>query len=242
VRGEEARVRISPVILICILAAVLLGLSLVPENPLYAMNWPLFSVLILCLGIITFFRRFEKRGTTSKEIAVIASLASLAAIVRVPFAVIMSLQPTTFVVMISGYVFGPQTGFMVGAVAALVSNFFLGQGPWTPWQMFCWGMCGVAAGCMSGREKGYNRLSFAAFAGICGYLFGWVMNIWHWVGFIYPLTLQTFLATYLASFPFDTVHALGNIAFALLFGPPFYHILLRYRKKMEVRHVQYQSG
>ena len=92
--------RFSPLLLIYIVAAVLLGLSLLPENPLYAMNWPLFSVLILGLGIITFFKRFESRRSTSKEIAIIASLASLAAIVRVPFAVIMSLQPTTFVVMI----------------------------------------------------------------------------------------------------------------------------------------------
>lgn len=224
--------RFSPLLLIYIVAAVLLGLSLLPENPLYAMNWPLFSVLILGLGIITFFKRFESRRSTSKEIAIIASLASLAAIVRVPFAVIMSLQPTTFVVMISGYVLGPQAGFMVGAVAALVSNFFLGQGPWTPWQMFSWGMCGLVAGYMPGREKGFNRLGFALFAGFFGYVFGWVMNIWHWVGFVYPLTWQTFLAVYIASFPLDTIHALGNIAFALVFGPSFYQILLRYRKKI----------
>lgn len=230
--------KFTPFSLAMILIAALLGLSLVPENPLYNVNWPLFSAVIICLVMVAIFWRFEKKGTTSKELAVIATLASLAAISRVPFAVIMSLQPTTFVVMIAGYVFGSQTGFMVGAVAALVSNFFLGQGPWTPWQMFCWGMCGVAAGCISGREKRYNRLSFAAFAGICGYLFGWVMNIWHWVGFVYPLNLQTFMATYIASFAFDTIHALGNIAFAMLFGPSFYLILLRYKKKLGVTYIK----
>lgn len=218
----------------------LLVLSLVPDNPLYGLNWPLLSVSILCLALLTFFWRFETTGVSSKQIALIATLATLAAIVRVPFAVIMSLQPTTFVVMISGYVFGSQTGFMVGAVAALVSNFFLGQGPWTPWQMFSWGFCGLLAGFIPSRHNRFPLLLFAVLSGFCGYLFGWIMNIWHWGGFVYPLNLQTFLATYMASLPFDTLHALGNIAFAVLFGPPFYHILLRYRKKLEVATIEEQ--
>lgn len=227
-----------PFAIIMILIAAVLGLSLVPENPLYNVNWPVFSAGIICLAIGAAFWRFEKKGITSKEIALIATLASLAAVSRVPFAVIMSLQPTTFVVMIAGYVFGSQTGFVIGAVAALVSNFFLGQGPWTPWQMFCWGMCGVIAGSIAGREEKFNRLTFAALAGLCGYLFGWVMNIWHWVGFVYPLNMETFAATYAASLPFDTIHAVGNVAFALLLGPAFYRILLRYKKKMRVTYME----
>ncbi len=223
--------------IIAIFLGVLLVLSLLPDNPLYSLNWPLLSVTILCLGLLTLFRRFEKKGISSKEIAVIATLATLAAIVRVPFAVIAGIQPATFVVIISGYVFGSQIGFMVGAVAALVSNFFLGQGPWTPWQMFSWGVCGLLAGLLPARPNQFPLLLFAALSGFCGYLFGWLMNIWHWVGFVYPLNLQTFLATYLASLAFDTLHALGNVAFAVLFGPSFYHILLRYRKKLEVTSV-----
>ena len=226
-------------IIVAVIMAVLLALSLVPDNPLYGINWPLLAVFILCLALIAFFGRFEKKTISSKEIALIATLATLAAIVRVPFAVIMSLQPTTFVVMISGYVFGSQTGFMVGAVAALVSNFFLGQGPWTPWQMFTWGMCGAAAGLIPERQNQFPLAAFTVLTGICGYLFGWVINIWHWVGFVYPLNLQTFLATYIASLPFDTLHALGNVIFALLFGSSFYHILLRYRKKLNVVYINH---
>lgn len=221
-------------IAIIILIAFLLAVSIIPENPLYNINWALFSVIIIGLALSVFFWRFEKKKISSKEVALTAMLASFAAISRVPFAVIMSLQPTTFIVMISGYVFGAQTGFMVGALAALVSNFFLGQGPWTPWQMFCWGMCGVAAALLGTKSKGYKPIAFTILGGMSGYIFGWIMNIWHWVGFVYPLTMKTFLATYAASFPFDTIHAVGNIMFSILFGKSFYHILMRFKKKVYV--------
>ncbi len=229
-----------------IVAAVglLLLFSLNADTPLYDTNWALLSVIILGLAIAAYFWRFERSRADSKEIALIATMATLAAVSRVPFAAIMSFQPTTFVVMISGYVFGPQTGFITGATAALVSNFFLGQGPWTPWQMFCWGMCGVAAGLLAGGGREFKALQFTILGGICGYLFGWVMNIWHWVGFIYPLTLKTFIATYIASFPFDTIHAGGNIMFAVLFGRPFYEVLVRFRKRITVvfRHDYESAG
>lgn len=234
------RSKIFPITILIIIG--MLVVSIIPENPLYDINWALFSAIIIGFALLAFFWRFEKKGTTPKEIVLIATMASLAAISRVPFAVIMSLQPTTFMVMITGYVFGAQTGFIVGAVAALVSNFFLGQGPWTPWQMFCWGMCGAAAGLLARREKEFSLAKFAVLGGICGYLFGWTMNIWHWVGFVYPLNMETFIATYIASVPFDTLHAVGNIAFAVFFGKSFYNILIRFRKKLSVKYSNELSG
>lgn len=207
--------------------------SIITESALYEINWAFFSVIILTLTMAAFFWSFEKKEPNSKEIALIATMAALAAVSRVPFAVIMGFQPTTFIVMITGYVFGPQSGFLVGAVAALVSNFFLGQGPWTPWQMLSWGLCGVLAGLLAGkRQEEFKLVGFTLLGGVCGFLFGWVMNIWHWVGFVYPLNLQTFIATYIASLPFDAMHAAGNIVFSILFGKSFYRVLLRFQDKM----------
>ncbi len=76
---------------------------------------------------------------------IISMLSAIGAIGRVPFAAIPSVQPTSFVIIMSGLSFGGNTGFMVGSTAALVSNMLLGQGPWTPWQMFAWGMMGFTA-------------------------------------------------------------------------------------------------
>ena len=72
-----------------------------------------------------------------------ATLAALAALGRIAFAPLPNVKPTTDIVLISGYALGGAPGFAVGAVAALASNFFFGQGPWTPWQMAAWGLIGV---------------------------------------------------------------------------------------------------
>ncbi|HEX3010903.1 MAG TPA: ECF transporter S component [Syntrophomonadaceae bacterium] len=215
---------------------LLLGMVLIPGNPLYGINWALISVVIIGLAMLAFFWQFERKKANAKEITLLATMASLAAIARIPFAAIMGLQPTTFIVMITGYVFGAQAGFMVGCIAALVSNFFLGQGPWTPWQMFSWGICGVIGGLIGHKGK-FHLIIFTIIAGLCGYLFGWIMNIWHWIAFVNPLNWTTFFAAYVMSFPSDTIHAAGNVAFSLLFGKSFYNILLRFRSKFQTTFI-----
>jgi len=182
--------------------------------------------------MVVVFVSFEKQGVTTKEISLIATMATLGAATRIPFAAIVSVQPTTFIVMITGYIFGSQVGFMVGALGALVSNIFLGQGPWTPWQMFAWGLVGFSTGLLGKNKKTFNYYSFLLLAFIWGYLFGWIMNFWHWLGFIYPLTWKTFVATYVLSFPFDTLHAIGNVVFTVIFGKTIFSILTRYKAKI----------
>jgi energy-coupling factor transport system substrate-specific component len=132
-----------------------------------------------------------------------------------------------------GWVFGPKAGFITGSLAALISNFFLGQGPWTPWQMLAWGLTGATSGLMGKIFASPDRYLLALFGALWGYLFGLIMNTWHWLTFIYPLTWKTFLATWAASFWFDTAHAAANVFLGLAFGPGILAILRRYREKME---------
>ncbi len=208
-----------------------------PGSPFVDVNWALLSIIMVSLAILIFFIRFEQKSINSKEVALIATMASIAGVSRIPFAMFVNVQPTTFIVMITGYVMGSQAGFIVGAVAALVSNFFLGQGPWTPWQMFSWGMCGVLGGLISKMSKSFNLPVFALLCGFGGYLFGWLMNVWHWMGFVYPLSLKTFLATYMASFPFDTIHMIGNVIISIAFGKSFYRILTRFKRRIDVKYL-----
>ena len=221
------------IVIFLITSLLLLGMVVIPDNPFYGINWALVSVIIIGLAILGFFWQFEKQEVNAKDITLLATMASLAAIARVPFTAIMGLQPTTFIVMITGYVFGVQAGFMVGCIAALVSNFFLGQGPWTPWQMFAWGICGIIGG-MIGRKGNFNLILFAIMAGVCGYLFGWIMNIWHWIAFINPLNWTTFFTTYVLSITSDTIHAVANVAFSIMFGKSFYNILLHFKKRSQI--------
>jgi len=203
------------------------------------MIWAIIAIVMTVICIFLFFWRFEKAEISAKEIALIATMTTLAGIARVPFAAFPSVQPTTFLVMITGYVFGGQTGFVVGVLTAVVSNFFLGHGPWTLWQMLGWGVCGILAALLarSSSAKVFSVKKFAVLSAFCGYLFGWIQNSWHWLGFVYPLNLNTFLATCLASFPFDTLHVLSNIAFSLIFGEIFYDVLKRFQRKFRVEYV-----
>ena len=132
----------------------------------------LSSLFILAVIMLPFYIRFERKAFVSREIVLVAVLAAIAAVSRVPFSILPSVQPTSFVIIVSAIVFGSETGFMIGATAAIVSNIFLGQGPWTPWQMFSWGMIGFIAGLLRNTffmKKLWGRLLYGV---IVGFLFG----------------------------------------------------------------------
>ena len=90
---------------------------------------------VLGAVLVVGFAWYERTHPTTRVIALVATLAAMAALGRVAFAALPNVKPTTDIVLIAGYALGGAPGFMVGAVAALASNLFFGQGPWTPWQM-----------------------------------------------------------------------------------------------------------
>jgi energy-coupling factor transport system substrate-specific component len=193
------------------------------------LNWGLAVTLIVILAILAFFFEFESAAISSKEIALIAMLGTISAVARLPFAAIPSVQPCTFFIICSGYVFGPLAGFMVGAVTTLVSNFFLGQGPWTPYQMLAWGLVGISAAYF--RKFKLGRIALLICGVIWGYLYGWIMNTWFWVSMAYPLTFKTFFVYQFSSIWFDTLHAISNAVFLVLFGVKTIGILERFRNR-----------
>ena len=206
-----------------------------PQTPLGILaNWGLTATVIVALAVVAFFFEFEATAMSSKEVALIAMLGTISAVTRVPFAVIPNVQPCTYLIICSGYVFGPVVGFMVGAITALVSNLFLGQGPWTLYQMLAWGLAGVSAAYL--RRFGLGRISLIIFGAIWGYLYGWIMNTWYWASFIYPLTFRTFLTYQLTSVWFDTFHALGNVVFLGFFGMKTVAILERFKRRFSIEY------
>jgi energy-coupling factor transport system substrate-specific component len=190
-------------------------------------NWGVVVTVMVGLVILAFFFEFEAADTGSKEIALVAMLGTISAAARVPFVAIPGVQPSTFIIICSGYVFGAVAGFMVGAVTALVSNIFLGQGPWTPYQMLAWGLVGVSSALM--RNFRLSLIWLIPFGILWGYLYGWIMNTWFWVSFAYPLTFKTFLFYQSTSLWFDTFHAVGNALFLWVFGLKTIRILVRFK-------------
>lgn len=175
-------------------------------------------------------------GTTdsAKELTVVATIAAAAAAGRVLFAAVPDVQPVTVVVTASGAALGARAGVAVGATTALVSNFFLGQGPWTPWQMLAWGGCGAVGGLAAPLLR--RRLPFALVALVLGYAYGFVLDFWNWYAF-YPHTWASFAVRQAAGFPFNTAHAAGNVLLALAAGPELRRLLARYAQRLRTEVV-----
>ncbi|MEG6521819.1 ECF transporter S component [Desulfotomaculum sp. 1211_IL3151] len=224
-----------PIFLVIVLGLLLVSIN--NNNLVAKQGWGMLSFEILMIALIFLYWGFEQREDTAREIAFITVMVAIAAVGRIPFAALPGVTPTTFIVIISGFVLGPNAGFMIGSTAALVSNFFLGQGPWTPWQMFSWGLAGASAGLLKGVYPNIGIKGLAFFNFIWGYLFGCIMTLWSWAAFIQPLNWQSFVLTYAASFWFDTFHAVGNIVFCLLFGANFVKILKRFQRKLRVSSI-----
>ena len=200
------------------------------------MTWILASLLLLGAVLVTGIAWFERTHPSTRVIALVAALAALAALGRVAFAPLPNVKPTTDIVLIAGLVLGGAPGFMVGAVAALASNLFFGQGPWTPWQMAAWGAIGVAGALLAraarGREIGRGTLAIVC--GLAGLAFGAVMNLHMWILYSGDHSLAQLGAYFATSLPFDLAHAVGSVVFCLAFGPALVRALRRYRTRFEI--------
>jgi energy-coupling factor transport system substrate-specific component len=195
-------------------------------------------MLILGAALAAGFAWYERTHPTARVIALVATLAALAALGRIAFAALPNVKPTTDIVFISGYVLGGAPGFAVGSVAALASNVFFGQGPWTPWQMTGWGAVGIA-GALIGRATG-RRLGRVPLAIVCGalsYAYGAWMNLSLWVSYSGDHSLRALGAYFATSLWFDVAHVVGSVLFCLAFGPVLVRALARYRTRFEVRWI-----
>lgn len=218
---------------VVLVSSILLFLLLLYLTVFHGGNhYLLLSFIMLFTAMFPFFVRFERQEIDARGIVLIAILAAIAAVSRIPFAVLPSVQPTTFVIMMAALVFGAETGFMVGAIAALVSNLFLGQGPWTPWQMFAWGMIGLSTGLCKDWLWARRKVFLLPIAFIWGFLFGWIMNLWFIVGMIENISWGLVLTGIASSFYFDLAHALSNVFFLYVFGTRWKSILERFKLKV----------
>jgi len=197
-------------------------------------SWQLgaFAILFGCLA--AGFAWYERSRPDARIVALVATLAAFAALGRIAFAALPNVKPTTDIVLIAGYALGPAPGFVVGAVAGLTSNFFFGQGPWTPWQMAAWGATGlIGAGLapVTRRRSGRWRLALACTA--VGFAFTAFQDVGDWVTYSDHSLGQ--LGIYVGKgVGFDAVHAAGCLVFALAFGPALARSIGRFATRLQV--------
>src|SRR5689334_412221 len=187
------------------------------------MSWQLAAFTILALSLAAGFAWYERTGPDARIVALVGTLAAFAALGRIAFAALPNVKPTTDIVLIAGYALGGAPGFAVGALAALTSNFFFGQGPWTPWQMAAWAATGVLGALLAwgmrrrtGEESApaMGRWPLAIVCCAAGFAFTVVQDVGDWVSFSDHSMAQ--LGVYVGQgLGFDAVHAAGCLAFAL---------------------------
>lgn len=131
----------AELILIGIPIALIVGIKFLPRE-----WYMLLSLIVLAMTIAPFFMVFESRKPKAREIVLLAMMSALVVASHLFFHVVFPIQIGTALIIISGISLGPEAGFFIGALSRLVCNFYMGQGPWTPWQMFCWGILGFLAG------------------------------------------------------------------------------------------------
>ncbi len=193
----------------------------------------LISLLIIFYSLLPFIMIFEKRRPQARELIVIAVLCAIAVAGRAAFFMLPQFKPVVAIVIISGVTFGAESGFLVGVVSGFVSNFFFGQGPWTPWQMFCFGIIGFLAGLIF--KKGLlpkKRIVFCIFGGVATFVFyGGIINLGSLLMWSAHPTWEALIATYASGIPFDLVHALATVIFLAILANPMIEKLERIKKK-----------
>lgn len=198
-------------------------------------TWQLASVLLLLGVLAAGFVWYERSRPPARVAAAVAVLIAFAVVGRIVFAPFPNVKPTTDIVIIAGFVLGAEPGVIVGALAALVSNFYFGQGPWTPWQMAAWALCGLLGAALGAASRGrLGRLPLALCCAAAGLIYGVILNFGSAVNFGGSDVITSFWVFSAQAAPFDAAHALGNFVFCMLAGPALVRMLRRLRRRADV--------
>ncbi len=216
------------ILLILVPLTILFGAYYLNDQKYY-----FISLSVILEALITFFLMFERKKPKARELVVISVICAIAVVGRTAFSFIPQFKPVVAIIIITGICFGGETGFLVGAVTGFVSNFFFGQTPLTPWQMFAFGITGLVAGIFY-RRKGItkNRLLLSLFGFIITIvLYGGIMNFSMLVVARTIISLESVLLCLASGLPYDIIHGLSTGVFLLFMAVPMIRILERIKIK-----------
>ncbi|MGN6371864.1 MAG: prenyltransferase/squalene oxidase repeat-containing protein [Solirubrobacteraceae bacterium] len=198
------------------------------------MSWPLASFALVAVVLGVGWVAYERSRPSAHMMAVVGTLAALAALGRDAFAALPDVKPITAMTLVVGYALGPLPGFSVGAIGMLASNIVLGEGSYTPWQMTAWGavgLMGAGVGALSGRHLG--RVGIAIACGLSAAGAKEIMNVYQWtIGASHSWSALLLVAT--TSAPYDITDTVASFLFGLAFGPELARLLGRMRTRMTI--------
>ena len=190
------------------------------------------SLLVALLAVALVLASFEASRPALRQLMPTAVLAAVAAAGRVLFAPIPDVKPVSAIAIVAGAALGRRSGFVVGALAALLSNFFFGQGPWTPWQMYAWGLVGYVGGLIGEKNLPSRAPVLFVWGFVSALVYGAILNGYHVLGYVHPLTWPAVLAACVASLPLDVTHGVATVAFLaaiwLPWGRAIHRVVAKY--------------
>lgn len=211
-----------------ILVVIYLGIVL-----LQSQRYNVISLIVAFLACLPFFWSFERNKSSTMALVLIAIMVAFSVIGRVVFAPIPGFKPVTAITILVALYFGPQAGFLTGALSAVISNLFFGQGPWTPFQMFAWGLTGFLAGLLRQKlVKGrFWRIWLSLYGAFAGVVYSLLTDIWLVLSFGGEWSWIRYSALILAAIPFTMLYAASNVVFLMALTKPIGDRLIRIKKK-----------
>ena len=238
--GHLKEIKRNRSLVLTLLTALVMGATIFAGSMLGGDRvYYVISVLVAIYSLVPFFVGFERRKPQLRELVVIAVLIALGVIGRQAFFMLPQMKPVLAISIIAGASLGPGAGFLVGAMIAFVSNFFFGQGPWTPWQMMALGLAGMFAGLIfqkwNRRERKPSRLhkiSACVFGLLSGYFYGLVVDLWTLFGYTEKPSLSAYLIVKSTAVWFDTVLAISTFVFLWVLYAP----MIKKLNRIKIRH------
>lgn len=215
------------------ISILLLAIPFVIVLGVFAFKEKYYAWISLCVAILSclpLFYCFERKESSSKELSVLAVLIAISAAGRFIFAWLPGFKPVTAITVITAVWLGKEPGFIVGALSAVVSNFYFGQGPWTPFQMFAWGILGFISGLLS-KPLQKNKLLLCIWGVAAGVLYSFTMDIWTTLWADGGFNLSRYAASVISAFPVTVEYAISNVIFLLLLANPIGEKLKRLKIK-----------
>ncbi|MBQ8640193.1 MAG: ECF transporter S component [Lachnospiraceae bacterium] len=203
---------------------VLLGAVAFPQK-----QHLLVSFGVAVLAVLLFLTGFERKIVGSRRMVIVAVMTALCIAGRF----IPLFKPVTTLTILTAMYLGGEAGFLVGALAALLSNFYFGQGPWTPFQMLAWGMIGLLAGFLAKPLK-KSRAFLLVFGVLSGAVFSFIMDIWTILWYNGSFQLERYLPVLVTAIPHTVMYAVSNFLFLWMFAKPFGEKLERVKVKYGV--------
>ncbi|MFC6348162.1 ECF transporter S component [Vagococcus carniphilus] len=211
---------------------ILLGIYLFNDR-----KYNIISILVAIVACIPGFYKYEKRDSNMLLIVVIAVLSAISIIGRVAFGLIPFFKPVSAVVILSGIYLGKEEGFLIGALSAIGSNIFFGQGPWTPFQMFTWGMIGFISGLpWISKKCKENKFYLSLLGAFSGIIFTMIMDLWSTLNF-QDVSLERYGLLLIKAAPITLIYIVSNIIFLLVLQEPIGKMLERIDQKYGIKEM-----